>query len=117
MKKNFVIMTDAGGDYTSDIREKYGLEIQPKSTIVWPDGTERVAEIDWKEITPEKYYELMANKKNNFASSIPAPGTIKERLTEYAKNGQDVIVLTIFCLLCYCKRSYGRISKYQNRCY
>ena len=95
MEKKFVIMTDAGGDYTSDIREKYDLEVQPKSTIVWPDGVERVADIDWKEIEPNKYYELMTNKKNNFASSVPAPGTIKERLVEYAKKGQDVIVLTI----------------------
>ena len=95
MKKNFVIMTDAGGDYTSDIREKYGLELQPKSTIVWPDGVERVSDIDWKETTPEKFFELMSNKKNNFASSIPAPGVIKERLEEYAKNGQNVIVITI----------------------
>ena len=94
-EKKFVIMTDAGGDYTSDIREKYDLEVQPKSTIVWPDGSERVADIDWKEITPNEYYALMGNKKNNFASSVPAPGTIKERLVEYAKQGLDVIVLTI----------------------
>ena len=94
-EKKFVIMTDAGGDYTSDVREKYDLEVQPKSTIVWPDGTERVADIDWKEIDPEAYYKLMSNKNNNFQSSIPSPGTIRERLEEYAKKGQNVIVLTI----------------------
>lgn len=94
-EKKFVIMTDAGGDYTSDVREKYDLEVQPKSTIVWPDGSERVADIDWKEIDPEAYYKLMSNKNNNFQSSIPSPGTIRERLEEYAKKGQNVIVLTI----------------------
>ena len=95
MKKEFVIMTDAGGDYTPDIREKYDLEVQPKSTIVWPDGSERVADIAWEHITPNEYFTLMTNKKNNFASSVPAPGTIKDRLTEYAKNKQNVIVITI----------------------
>ena len=88
-------MTDAGGDYTPDIREKYDLEVQPKSTIVWPDGSERVADIAWEHITPNEYFTLMTNKKNNFASSVPAPGTIKDRLTEYAKNKQNVIVITI----------------------
>ena len=95
MEKKFVILTDAGGDFTKVEREKYGLELQPKSTIVWPNGVEKVADVDWEETTPEAYYALMANKKNNFATSVPSFGTIKERLTEYAKNGQDVVVFTI----------------------
>ena len=95
MEKKFVIMTDAGGDFTKAEREKYDLEMQPKSTIVWPNNEEKEADYDWEKITPEKYFELMSNKKNNFGTSIPSPGTIKERLEEYAKKKQNVIVITI----------------------
>ena len=95
MKKDFVIMTDAGCDLSKADREKYGIEVPPKSTIVWPDGTEKVADIDWENITPDEYYKLMSNKKNNFSTSIPSPMTIDERLTTYAKQGKDILIFTI----------------------
>lgn len=91
----FVIFTDAGGDFLEEQRVKYNLERQPKSTIVWPDKSEREADIDWKEIAPNDFYALLDNKKNNFSSSVPAPGVVKERLTEYAKKGLDVLCITI----------------------
>lgn len=95
MAKKFVIFTDAGGDYLQEQREKYGLEMEPKSTIVWPDGSEKETDIDWKNIQPNDFYQLLTNKKNNFGSSVPAPGTVKERLEEYAKQGVDVLCITI----------------------
>ena len=94
-EKRFVIMTDAGADYSPEIAEKYGLERQPKSMITWNDGSQREADIDWENITPNDFYFLMSNKKNNFSSSIPEASVIRERLTNYAKQGLDIIVLTI----------------------
>ena len=93
--KKFVILTDAGGDFTLEQREKYGIEIPPKSTIVWPDGVERETDIDWKEITPDQYYKMMDNKKGIFQSSIPAPQTISDRLNDCVSQGKAVLVITI----------------------
>lgn len=95
MKENFAILTDAGGDFTREIIEKYGIEETPISTVVWPDGSNRETDIYWDTMTPNEYFTLMTNKKNNFSSSIPSPQTINDRLTALAKEGRNVIVITI----------------------
>lgn len=95
MKENFAILTDAGGDFTREIIEKYGIEETPVSTVVWPDGSNRETDIYWEKMTPNEYFTLMTNKKNNFSSSIPSPQTINDRLTALAKEGRNVIVITI----------------------
>lgn len=95
MKENFAILTDAGGDFTREIIEKYGIEETPISTVVWPDGSNRDTDIYWDTMTPNEYFTLMTNKKNNFSSSIPSPQTINDRLTALAKEGRNVVVITI----------------------
>ena len=95
MKENFAILTDAGGDFTREIIEKYGIEETPISTVVWPDGSNRETDIYWDKMTPNEYFTLMTNKKNNFSSSIPSPQTINDRLTALAKEGRNVVVITI----------------------
>ena len=95
MKENFAILTDAGGDFTREIIEKYRIEETPISTVVWPDGSNRDTDIYWDTMTPNEYFTLMTNKKNNFSSSIPSPQTINDRLTALAKEGRNVIVITI----------------------
>ena len=95
MKENFAILTDAGGDFTREIIEKYGIEETPMSTVVWPDGSNRPTDLYWDTMTPNEYFTLMTNKKNNFSSSIPSPQTINDRLTTLAKKGRNVVVITI----------------------
>ena len=95
MKENFAILTDAGGDFTREIIEKYGIEETPMSTVVWPDGSNRPTDLYWDTMTPNEYFTLMTNKKNNFSSSIPSPQTILDRLTALAKAGRNTVVITI----------------------
>ncbi|MBR5997252.1 MAG: DegV family protein [Bacilli bacterium] len=95
MKENFAILTDAGGDFTREIIEKYGIEETPMSTVVWPDGSEKPTDLYWDTMTPNEYFTLMTNKKNNFSSSIPSPQTIVDRLSALAAGGRNVIVITI----------------------
>ena len=93
--ENFAILTDAGGDFTRELIQKYGIEETPLSTIVWPDDSEKPADIYWDTMKPNDYFALMSNKKNNFRSSIPSPQTINDRLSALAKAGRNVIVITI----------------------
>ena len=93
--ENFAIMTDAGGDFTREIIQKYGIEETPLSKVVWPDGSERPADLYWEAMKPNDYFALMQNKKNNFSSSIPAPQTILDRLTALAEAKRNIIVITI----------------------
>ena len=93
--ENFAILTDAGGDFTREIIEKYGIEETPLSKVVWPDGSERPADLYWETMKPDEYFALMGNKKNVFSSSIPAPQTILDRLNALADAKRNVIVITI----------------------
>ena len=93
--ENFAILTDAGGDFTREILKQYGIEETPISTVVWPNGEEKPADLYYENITVEEYYTLMTNKKNNFSSSIPSPGTIYERLSALAEAGRNIVVFTI----------------------
>ena len=93
--ENFAILIDAGGDFTRELIQKYGIEETPLSTIVWPDDSEKPADIYWDTMKPNDYFALMSNKKNNFRSSIPSPQTINDRLSALAKAGRNVIVITI----------------------
>ncbi len=93
--ENFAILTDAGGDFTRETIQKYGIEETPISTVVWPDGSEKPTDLYYETITPSEYFSLMTNKKNNFSSSIPSVGTIKNRLTALAEAGRNVVIFTI----------------------
>ena len=93
--ENFAIMTDAGGDFTREIIEKYGIEETPLSKVVWPDGSEKPADLYWETMKPNDYFALMQNKKNNFSSSIPSPQTMLDRLSVLAEAKRNVIVITI----------------------
>ena len=93
--ENFAIMTDAGGDFTREIIKKYGIEETPLSTVVWPDGSEKPADLYYESISPDEYFALMQNKRNNFASSIPSPQTMLDRLTALAEAKRNVIIITI----------------------
>ena len=93
--ENFAIMTDAGGDFTREIIQKYGIEETPLSKVVWPDGSEKPADLYWESMNPNDYFALMQNKKNNFSSSIPSPQTMLDRLTALAEAKRNVIVITI----------------------
>ena len=93
--ENFAIMTDAGGDFTRETIQKYGIEETPLSKVIWPDNSERPADLYWDTMKPDEYFALMNNKKNDFRSSIPSPQTMTDRLTELAKAGRNVIVITI----------------------
>ena len=93
--ENFAILTDAGGDFTREIIQKYGIEETPISTVVWPDGSEKPTDLYWETMSPDDYFALMQNKKNNFSSSIPSPQTMLDRLSALAKAGRNVVIITI----------------------
>ena len=93
--ENFAIMTDAGGDFTREIIQKYGIEETPLSKVVWPDGSEKPADLYWDSMKPNDYFALMQNKKNNFSSSIPSPQTMLDRLTALAEAKRNVVIITI----------------------
>lgn len=93
--ENFAIMTDAGGDFTREVIQKYQIEETPLSKVIWPDNSERPADLYWDNMKPDEYFALVSNKKNDFRSSVPSPQTMYDRLTALAEAGRNIIVITI----------------------
>lgn len=95
MDRKFVIFTDAGGDFTKEQRERYGIEMPAESNIVWPDKTCKIADIDWETIDPDSYYRMMKKGGNLFETAFPTPEVITKRMEEYVSQGLDVFCVTI----------------------
>lgn len=91
---NFVIMADATCDLDEQLQNEYGIVIVP-SHISLPDGRSISSFHKWEEFTREEFY---ANLKNNPAGYKTAPPNVSEFsaiFEEYAKQGRDILILTI----------------------
>ena len=66
--ENFAILTDAGGDFTREIIQKYGIEETPTSTVVWPNGEEKPTDLYYENISVEERIEV-DNVQRNFRNS------------------------------------------------
>lgn len=95
MANKFVIIYDSSLDLTAEIRKKYDIEDPFLGTIVFPDKSEALCDLNWEKTTPAVFYKKMSNKNNVFKTSLPNPTTIQNRLLEYVNNGYDVLAISL----------------------
>ena len=90
----YVIFADSCMDLNKEQRVEFGVEKPIPGSVVYPDGTDHVADIDWETITFEEFYRRL-DKKEVFKSSFPNEATICEYMEPHLKAGQDVISVTL----------------------
>lgn len=93
--EKYIILADSCMDLDKAQREEYGIENQVRGTIIYPNGEEQTADLDWEKISFEEFFHMLENKKNHFRSSLPNQFSIIERYEEYLKKGQDILVVTL----------------------
>ena len=81
-------------DLSAEQRKQYKIEKPVPGSVVYPDGTDHLAAIDWEEISFEDFYHRL-DKKENFKTGLPNQYLIGERVEEYFKDGKDVIAVTL----------------------
>ena len=91
---DYVILADSCMDLSAEQRKQYKIEKPVPGSVVYPDGTDHLAAIDWEEISFEDFYHRL-DKKENFKTGLPNQFLIGERVEEYFKNGKDVIAVTL----------------------
>ena len=91
---DYVILADSCMDLSAEQRKQYKIEKPVPGSIVYPDGTDHQADIDWEEISFEDFYHRL-DKKENFKTGLPNQYLIGERVEEYFKDGKDVIAVTL----------------------
>lgn len=92
--EKYVILSDSCMDLSSEERNNFKIEKPVPGSILYPDGSDHLADIDWEEISYEEFYRRL-DKKENFKTGLPNQYLITTRVEEYFQKGQDVIAVTL----------------------
>ena len=95
MNSNFVIISDSACDLQKDLRERFGIADYVAGRVLFPDGSDHKADVDWGEITPEEYFTMMSNKKNVFQTGTPSILDTMDCMEKYVSQGKDVLAITL----------------------
>lgn len=60
---NFAILTDSCSDLTAPLRERFGVDGYVPGALVYPDGSNHYADLDWKNMTPAQFFGTMKDKR------------------------------------------------------
>lgn len=90
----YVILSDSCMDLSKEQRAEFNIEKPVPGSILYPDGTDHLADIDWEEISFEDFYHRL-DKKEHFKTGLPNQFGITERVEEYFKEGKDVLAVTL----------------------
>ena len=91
---NYVILSDSCMDLSKEQRAEYKIEKPVAGSILFPDGSDHLADIDWEEISFEDFYHRL-DKKEAFKTGLPNQYLITTRVEEYFKQGLDVLAVTL----------------------
>ena len=92
--ENYVILADSCMDLNAEQRKEFNIELPVAGSILYPDGSDHLADIDWETISFEEFYKRL-DKKENFKTGLPNQYEITKRVEEYFSKGQDVLVVTL----------------------
>lgn len=93
--KNFVIMSDSACDLTKELRERFGVEDYIRGYVHYPDGHSEQADLDWSNINPKDFFEIMADKKSFISTSQASLVEITESFEKYISAGNDVLYVAL----------------------
>ena len=85
---NYVIVTDSSCDLNQEIAEQLELKILPLSFHL--DGEEHKNELNWPEITPEKFYKKLREGSTCTTSAVNME-SFKNLMETYLKEGLDIL--------------------------
>ena len=78
----YVILADSCMDLSPEQRKQFNIEKPVPGSVVYPDGTDHLSDIDWEEISFEEFYRRL-DKKENFKTGLPNQFLIGETFEEF----------------------------------
>ena len=94
--KPFVIVTDSCSDLSAEKRKKYDLSYIEMSFRF--DGKEYPADLDWKQIPFEHFYDLMRNGTTIKTAQVNVPQYV-EAFERFIKDGYDILSISCSSVL------------------
>lgn len=92
--RNFVILPDVTCDLSEELRNKYDIQFI-NGHIKLPDGQEIPSFLKWETMTSEEFYKQLKAFPNDFSSAPPNIEECSIAFENYAKQGYDVLSLSI----------------------
>lgn len=93
MSKDFVVLTDNTCDLDEGIRKEYGIEFVPGFYSV--DGKDYLNDMTWNSIGRTEFYAALRKHPEAYSSAPPNVAQYEDAFEKFAKQGKDIIVLTI----------------------
>ena len=89
---NFAILTDSCSDLTAPLRERFGVDGYVPGALVYPDGSNHYADLDWKNMTPAQFFGTMKDKKGGlFTSAQIGLQDVADRFEPLLQQGRDIL--------------------------
>ncbi len=95
MDQKFALVTDFGCALTQDLRARFGIDDYVAGNVTYPDGHTVKSDIDWKTMSPDEYFNSFKDKKFILKTSCPNVDEIEAMFTPFAKDGRDILMVTI----------------------
>lgn len=92
---DFVIIPDASSDLTEELRNRFDIPDFVSGIVYFPDGHAEPVDLDWKNMTPEEYYNSMKYRSVLYKSAAPPLGEIASVYEKYLSQGKDILSISI----------------------
>ena len=89
--KKYVIVSDSCCDLNEEMRKKFGVEYVPMHFNC--EGKEYLADLDWKELSAQDFYDMMRAGKRFLTSQVLA-AQYEEAFEKYIQAGYDVLSIS-----------------------
>lgn len=94
--KEFRIIVDSSCDLPSNLRSRFGIEQEYcQGTINFPDGESLLADLEYADLNPKGFLELIKANGGKAKSSLPSVGSMVELFREKIKQNVDLLVITL----------------------
>ena len=92
--QKFAIVTDSFCEFNKDIRKEFDIDFVP-GHLTLPDGTEKNLTLEWDLVEKENFWTTLKKNPDSFKTSPANVAEITEKFEQYAKEGRDVLSISI----------------------
>ncbi|MBO4432605.1 MAG: DegV family protein [Clostridia bacterium] len=92
--EKFVIIADSTCDLGEQFQKEYDVKVIP-GHVVLPDKSEIYTYVKWEHFTREEFYSSLKKNPDSYATSPANSTEFAETFREYAKEGFDILCMTI----------------------
>ena len=107
----FAIIPDTACDLTKDLREKYGIEDYLHGVLIYPDGSEHLADLDWENMSADEFFGSMKGGKTIYNTATPKEGEVREVFEKHLKAGEDILNICLSSGLSGIYQMHSRIAE------